>query len=99
MSPGSDGKFWRKPLDYDKLEIPHGELHIIKERCKGCGFCVEYCPRDVLELSTEFNTKGYHPPRVVKEDTCVACGLCEMLCPEFAIFVTEKSKEVKKIES
>jgi 2-oxoglutarate ferredoxin oxidoreductase subunit delta len=100
MSPGSDGKFWRKPLDYDKLEIPHGEIHIIKERCKGCGFCVEYCPRDVLELSTEFNTKGYHSPQVVKEDACVHCGLCEMLCPEFAIFVTEKPKEeVKKVES
>jgi 2-oxoglutarate ferredoxin oxidoreductase subunit delta len=100
MSPGSDGKFWRKPLDYDKLEIPHGELHIIKERCKGCGFCVEYCPKDVLELSTEFNTKGYHPPRMVKENTCVHCGLCEMICPEFAIFVTEKPKEeVKKVES
>ena len=100
MSPGSDGKFWRKPLDYDKLEIPHGEVHIIKERCKGCGFCVEYCPKDVLELSGEFNTKGYHPPYVVKENACVHCGLCEMICPEFAIFVTEKPKEeVKKVES
>lgn len=92
-------KFWRKPLDYDKLEIPQGELHILKERCKGCGFCVEYCPKEVLELSSEFNTKGYHPPYVKKEDTCVFCGLCEALCPEFAIFVTEKEKEVGKIES
>ena len=100
MAPGSDGKFWRRPLDYDKLEIPQGEIHIIKERCKGCGFCVEYCPKDVLELSTEFNTKGYHPPQAVKENTCVHCGLCEMICPEFAIFVTEKPKEeVKKVES
>jgi 2-oxoglutarate ferredoxin oxidoreductase subunit delta len=100
MAPGSDGKFWRRPLDYDKLEIPQGEIHIIKERCKGCGFCVEYCPKDVLELSAEFNTKGYHPPQVVKENTCVHCGLCEMICPEFAIFVTEKPKEeVKKVES
>jgi 2-oxoglutarate ferredoxin oxidoreductase subunit delta len=100
MAPGSDGKFWRRPLDYDKLEIPQGEIHIIKERCKGCGFCVEYCPKDVLELSAEFNTKGYHPPQVTKENTCVHCGLCEMICPEFAIFVTEKPKEeVRKVES
>ena len=63
-------KFWRKPLDYDKLEIPQGELHILKERCKGCGFCVEYCPKEVLELSNEFNTKGYHPPRVKNIDRC-----------------------------
>ncbi len=50
-------KFWRKPLDLDQLEIPHGEIHIVKDRCKGCAFCVEYCPKDVLELSDEFNIK------------------------------------------
>jgi len=92
-------KFWRKPLDLDKLDLPQGEIHIIKDRCKGCGFCVEYCPRDVLELSTEFNVKGYHPPYVKFPDECVDCGLCEMLCPDFAIFVKEKKKEVKKVES
>lgn len=86
-------KLWRTPLDVDKLSVPQGELHIFKDRCKGCAFCVEYCPRDVLELSDEFNVKGYHPPKVVKEDQCVNCGLCEIICPEFAIFSLEKARE------
>jgi 2-oxoglutarate ferredoxin oxidoreductase subunit delta len=90
-------RFWRKPLDADKIKVPQGEIHIVKDRCKGCGFCVEYCPRDVLELSEEFNVKGYHPPYVKKPEDCVHCGLCEMLCPDFAIWVTEK--EVDKVES
>jgi len=86
-------KFTRKPLDWDKVKIPKGEIHIIKDRCKGCAFCVEYCPKDVLEISEEFNSKGYHPPYVKNEDECVSCGLCEMICPEFAIWSTEIKTE------
>ncbi len=85
-------KYWRKPLDIEQVEIPHGHINILKERCKGCRFCIEYCPRNVLEESNEFNTKGYHPPRVKDADACVGCGLCEMLCPEFAIYLNEKEK-------
>lgn len=92
-------KYWRKPLDLDKIKVPRGEVHIIKDRCKGCGFCVEYCPRDVLEISEEFNAKGYHPPRVKNPDNCVNCGLCEMLCPEFAIWSTLKKEKEVKVES
>ncbi|RKY84358.1 4Fe-4S ferredoxin, partial [candidate division KSB1 bacterium] len=40
----------------------------------------------VLEMSEEFNVKGYHPPFTKNPDNCVNCGLCEMICPEFAIF-------------
>jgi 2-oxoglutarate ferredoxin oxidoreductase subunit delta len=79
-------KYWRKPLDIDRVTIPHGEVRIIVDRCKGCGFCIEYCPKDVLVLSDEFNRKGYHPPKVVKSGECVNCELCEMICPDFAIF-------------
>ena len=79
-------KYWRKPLDYDLIEIPHGEVHIIQERCKGCEFCVEYCPKSVLDMSSDFNKKGYHYPVVLKTGECVNCNLCEMICPEFAIF-------------
>ncbi|MGA9347372.1 MAG: 4Fe-4S binding protein [Anaerolineae bacterium] len=80
-------KYWRKPLDIEHIKIPRGRIHILRERCKSCGFCVEYCPRNVLEASEEFNSKGYHPPRVKDEEACANCGLCEMLCPEFAIYL------------
>ncbi|MGZ8867269.1 MAG: 4Fe-4S dicluster domain-containing protein [Thermoanaerobaculia bacterium] len=79
-------RYWRVPLDAARVTRPHGEVVVIAERCKGCGFCVEYCPRDVLMLSKEFNRKGYHPPVAVKAGQCLNCNLCEMICPEFAIF-------------
>jgi 2-oxoglutarate ferredoxin oxidoreductase subunit delta len=73
--------------------VPHGEVVIIADRCKGCGFCVEYCPKDVLIMSEGFNRKGYHPPEVVKSGECVNCNLCEMICPDFAIYC-ETAEEV-----
>ncbi len=63
-----------------------GTIYLSASRCKGCGFCVEYCPKDVLALSDRFNRKGYHPPEAVREEECVHCGLCESICPDFAIF-------------
>ncbi len=65
---------------------PRGEVYIEREWCKGCGFCVEFCPTGVLEMSAEFNAKGYHPPVVADPEKCNACGLCGMYCPEFAIW-------------
>jgi 2-oxoglutarate ferredoxin oxidoreductase subunit delta len=79
-------RWWRTPLDADHVARTCGDVIVIDDRCKGCGFCVEYCPRDVLVLASTFNRKGYHPPRVVHPGQCVNCNLCEMLCPEFAIF-------------
>jgi 2-oxoglutarate ferredoxin oxidoreductase subunit delta len=90
-------QFWRRPLDADTIKVPHGEIHILAEQCKGCGFCVEYCPREVLKLSDQFNKKGYHPPVAVKAELCVHCQLCELMCPEFAIFVTLKNGAVIEV--
>ena len=82
-------RYWRDPLDAGQIEAPGGDVHILANRCKGCAFCVEYCPRQVLEMSPTFNRKGYHPPEIVDIQACVNCGLCEMICPEFAIFCIE----------
>jgi 2-oxoglutarate ferredoxin oxidoreductase subunit delta len=63
-----------------------GFVAITVERCKGCGFCVEFCPTHVLALSSAFNSKGYHPPHVVASGKCSGCDLCGMYCPDFAIY-------------
>jgi len=75
-------------LDGDKFEIPLGRVQIIIERCKGCGYCIKYCPQKVLEYSGEPNSKGYFYPVVNKEEACRNCCLCDIICPEFAIWST-----------
>jgi 2-oxoglutarate ferredoxin oxidoreductase subunit delta len=91
-------EFWREPLDSAKFAPPHGIVNIIKDRCKSCEFCIEFCPQGILQLSEEFNAKGYHPPRVENQDGCIACHLCELICPEFAIYITEDETVQKKEE-
>ncbi len=89
-------KYWRKTLDQDQVKPSRGRVEIITDRCKGCGFCIEFCPKQVLTESKEFNRKGYHPVYVAHTSECVDCGLCELICPEFAITVTPLEAETDK---
>jgi 2-oxoglutarate ferredoxin oxidoreductase subunit delta len=94
LSVAAGQRFWRRPLDTDSIELPKGRITILDDHCKGCGFCAEFCPQDVLVISPRFNKKGYHPPDVVKADDCVACRLCQLICPDFAIYVLVEGEEV-----
>ncbi|HXH22783.1 MAG TPA: ferredoxin family protein [Dehalococcoidia bacterium] len=80
--------FLRRPLDLDRQVLPTGQVYIIPDRCKGCRFCIEFCPEDVLRESEAMNAKGYHYPVVAegREEACVNCGFCRLICPEFAIY-------------
>jgi len=80
-------KLWREPFDKAKKTIKPGIITIAAEHCKGCGYCVEFCPRGALIMSKNTNSKGYNLVEVADESRCLGCGLCEVLCPEFAIHV------------
>jgi len=51
------------------------------EWCKGCGICVHFCPKKVLELDAEQKAKAVRP------DDCICCRLCQYRCPDLAIEV------------
>ncbi len=63
-----------------------GDVFIDDELCKGCGFCIEFCPLHILAFSEKYNAKGYHPPILIDDTRCSGCDLCGLYCPDFAIY-------------
>ncbi len=90
-------KLWRKPFDLAEKLPRRIQVHIDEERCKGCGFCAEFCPRGVLKMSDELGSKGYETVKVVNEARCLGCGFCEAICPEFGIYLIEEEETTKEV--
>jgi 2-oxoglutarate ferredoxin oxidoreductase subunit delta len=87
------GHFARQPIyPPSTLKLRNVDVLVIEDRCKGCSFCIEFCPKHVLELSTNLNVRGVHPPHVKDAELCVGCGICEELCPDFAIFLVDREE-------
>ncbi len=63
-----------------------GDIVVTAERCKGCGFCVEFCPPEALKLSEQYNKKGYRTPLLISQEMCNGCNICGLMCPDFAIY-------------
>lgn len=58
------------------------------EKCKGCGMCVEVCPKKIIFIKQDkFNKKGYYIATVDNVEKCIGCGLCAIRCPDSAIEV------------
>jgi 2-oxoglutarate/2-oxoacid ferredoxin oxidoreductase subunit alpha len=63
-----------------------GTVFVRAEICKGCSFCIDFCPTDCLTFAKEFNAKGYHFPVLSTPEACTGCDLCGLYCPDFAIY-------------
>jgi pyruvate/2-oxoacid:ferredoxin oxidoreductase alpha subunit/NAD-dependent dihydropyrimidine dehydrogenase PreA subunit len=55
---------------------------LFPEFCKGCGRCIEACPKHCITLGTEINPATGLTPVLLDLEQCNGCGLCLTACPE-----------------
>jgi len=66
------------------LHAKHYSLTLDKNKCVGCGVCMEICPREAIQVTRTPKAEGEKakPPTVtVSEEKCHYCGMCEAICP------------------
>ena len=66
-------------LTKDTIKAEGKVSEIRKERCSGCGLCVEICPYKAIELNEEEKVA------VINEALCKGCGACVSSCRGNAI--------------
>jgi len=64
-----------------------------ENRCKGCQFCVHFCPKQVIKISDRLNAKGYYVAELFDKSGCIGCGICARMCPDVAISVYKEAKQ------
>ena len=55
---------------------------VFPEYCKGCGRCIEACPKHCITIGTEINPQTGLTPVLLDLTACNGCGLCISACPE-----------------
>ncbi|MEA3506594.1 MAG: 4Fe-4S binding protein, partial [Elusimicrobiota bacterium] len=63
---------------------------IDKERCTGCGICVQDCPVDAIALTDS--------AAAIDMDECIRCGSCHNICAQEAVR-HDSEKIPPKVES
>lgn len=68
------------------------KLKFNRDWCKGCGICVEFCPKNVLDLDDQL--KIYAP----RSGDCIFCKMCELRCPDIAVEIIETPEDKNEKE-
>lgn len=65
-----------------------GRVTINEKYCKGCGLCVAFCPKKILQLDKhKITANGYNPSAITEPENCIGCCSCAKMCPDAAISV------------
>ena len=60
------------------------------DSCKGCGLCVDACPKQILRIDPDtINPKGHSPAQMLDQSRCTGCGFCALMCPDCAIIIAK----------
>jgi len=62
------------------------------EFCKGCGLCVQVCPRQIIKLGEYINSMGYHSAEIREPERCIGCAFCALMCPDLVITVEKEEQ-------
>ncbi len=82
----SVGTIRRKKIPRDVLMATYFLRETDREKCIGCGQCVEICPVQVIKMEGDFP--------VVDLEWCIGCGVCAVPCPSSAIKLVRKSDAI-----
>ena len=82
----SVGTIRRKKIPRDVLMATYFLRETDRERCTGCGQCVEICPVQVIRMEGDFP--------VVDADWCIGCGVCAVPCPASAVKLVRKTQAI-----
>ncbi len=71
------------------------KIDIDASDCKGCGVCVDICPREVFELgekSEDNHSKEISKP--IEEEACIMCLACLEACDDDCISLSDSSSDM-----
>lgn len=71
-------------------------INVDENLCKGCGYCVSECPKQILALLPAPSRIGFNTVHLVDPEKCIRCRKCEFICPEMAIFIDIPDKSSNK---
>ncbi len=82
----SVGTIRRKKIPRDVLMATYFLRETDRERCNGCGRCVDICPVQVIRMEGDFP--------VIDQEWCIGCGVCAVPCPSSAVKLVRKTQAI-----
>ena len=63
------------------------KITVNRNKCKGCLLCISFCPKGLIHLDKDLNSRGVKPVTFKESPECLGCALCAIICPDCCIEV------------